>query len=354
MFKKTSLALAVAGLAFAGQSIAAPSVNVSGFVDLGVESYSETDLGTDIFAGLGSPQANTDKKALSMNNPVNSRLIVSGGEDLGNGWTSSYHIETAIDVLDDDAGNGTAAVTTRQANISISKGKNTITVGSQWSPLFEYSAWNTMKTEGHGYGAYYYTTERLTGSMQYGFRNDSTINYTYGGGGYSTDPVTFTVAAHINESNEVTNEEGITGITAGGAASFGQFTINAAYVQAMATDTAEPSIMSIGGKFRANEQLEVGFTYQLADSDLGNAAGDERSYVSVGGMYQVAPDLSVHAGFATGEDDDETERQMDSDIYAQVWKNVTDTFSIRGEFEMIDYGDAGDASVVAVYLRQAF
>ncbi|WP_396588334.1 porin [Bermanella sp. R86510] len=363
MFKKTSLALAVTGLAFAGQSIAAPSVNVSGFVDMGLEYYSGDGTGL-IFNGYNSPaQGNSDEQNIAMNNPVTSRLIVSGSEEHDNGWTTGYHIETQIDVLDDDAANGTAPVTTRQANITLSKDKHNIKVGSQWSPLFEYSAWNAMKTEGHGYGAYYFTTADLPGSLAYGFRNDSTINYTYGGGGYSTDPVTFTVAAHIGEG-DATNEEALSGMTAGGAVSFGQVTVNGTYIKAMTTSADEPSLMSVGAKYRANDQLELGFNYHSVDKD--DVAGDKRTSMAFGGMYNVTPDLSVHAGFGAGEDDNGEE--LESNIYAQVIQSVSDTFHIRLELEQVsaktfkdtnndgteDSIVSGDDTVAVVYLRQAF
>ncbi|MFY0642009.1 MAG: porin [Bermanella sp.] len=358
MFKKTSLALAVAGLAFAGQSIAAPSVNVSGFVDLGVEYYSG-DTGSYIFPGMQAPQGNSDDQNIGMINPVTSRFIVSGDETHANGWTTGYHIEQNVNVLDD----GGASFQTRQGYLSLSKDQHNIIIGSQWSPLFEYSAWNAMKTEGHGYGAYYFTTELLPGSLQYGFRNDSTINYTYGGGGYSTDPITFTVAAHIGEDDRTytvgtdevkANESGITGVTVGGAASFGQVTVNAAYVQSMVSEApgatlAAPSLASIGAKFRANDQLEVGFNYHSVDKDDGT--DDKRTSMSVGTMYNVAADLSIHAGYGFGEDDNGFE--LESDVYAQVIKSVSDTFHVRLELEQTTT-TAGDDSVVAVFLRQSF
>lgn len=375
MFKKTSLALAVAGLAFAGNSMAAPSVNVSGFVDLGLEYYSGDGTGY-IFDGFNAPQGNSDDQNIAMNNPVTSRFIVSGSEEHDNGWTTGYRIEQNVNALDD----GGASFQTRQGYISLSKDKHNITVGSQWSPLFEYSAWNAMKSEGHGYGAYYFTTELLPGSLQYGFRNDSTINYTYGGGGYSTDPFTFTVAAHVGEDGRTfdhdsdadtdelkANDAGISGVTVGGAASFGPATVNFTYVQSMVSesqdakdnnyDVTAPSLMSIGAKYRANDQLELGFNYHSVDKD--DAAGDKRDSMSLGGIYNVSPDLSLHAGYGFGEDDNGAE--LESNIYAQVIKNVSDTFHVRLELEQVsaitsdaDGNVSGDDTVAVVYLRQAF
>ncbi|EAT11031.1 porin [Bermanella marisrubri] len=372
MFKKTSLALAVAGLAFAGNSMAAPSVNISGFVDLGLEYYSGDGTGL-IAQGFNSPQSNTDERNLAMNNPVVSRFIVSGSEEHANGWTTGYRIEQEVNALDD----GGASFNTRQGYISLSKDKHNITIGSQWSPLFEYSAWNSMKSEGHGYGAYYFTACELPGSLSCGFRNDSTINYTYGGGGYSTDPFTFTVAAHINEDgrvledvngnpikdadgNEQTmNDAGITGMSIGGAASFGPATVNFAYIQSIVTESdvakangglAAPSLMSVGAKYRAAEELELGFNYQTVDKDDGT--DDERTSMSFGGMYNVAPDLSVHAGYGFGEDDNGAE--LESNIYAQVIKNISDTFHVRLELEQVSTKNSGDDSVAVVYLRQSF
>lgn len=375
MFKKTSLALAVTGLALAGNVIAAPSVNISGFVDLGLEYYTGDDAGL-IDEGFNAPQGNNDDQNLSMINPVVSRFIVSGDETHANGWTTGYRIEQSVNVTND----GGPSFQTRQGYISLSKDNHNITVGSQWSPLFEYSAWNAMKTEGHGYGAYYYTTCELPGSLYCGFRNDSTVNYTYGGGGYSTDPFTFTIAAHIGEDDRSSdhdnnsdtdeiklNDAGVSAVTIGGAASFGQVTINAAYIQSIVKesdaakaaniDVAAPSLASIGAKYRFSDQLEVGFNYQSVDKD--DAADDKRTSMSIGGMYDVSSDLSVHAGYGFGDDDNGFE--LENNVYAQVIKSISDTFHIRLEVERTDTvsSDADgnqdeDDTVVAVFLRQAF
>jgi predicted porin len=53
MNKKSLLAIAIASAAFSSVATAAPSVDVYGFVDIGLEQINESGLsdGADIFAG---------------------------------------------------------------------------------------------------------------------------------------------------------------------------------------------------------------------------------------------------------------------------------------------------------------
>lgn len=360
MFKKSSLALAVAGFAFAGSAMAAPSVDLYGRIDLGVEYYSDEDgVGADIYAGQNSKVDNTDERDFTMSNGNNSRLGVKGSETLDSGLTLAYQYELRAQVL-----GGGMSPTTRHGWLSLSKDGHTLKVGTQDNYLLLYGGLNGQISEVHGFGAYYYTTEVMPGSMNQTFRTDSTVAYTFGGGAFSGDTFTATVAAHVAEDSRDENVSGITGLTAGAEVNLGQLALTGAYQTSVVSeaedfdgDLAAPSIMSVGARYAVMDGMNVGFNYQLADRDI-DGDSNKTAFV-VGGDYQVTEKLHVHAGFGMGEDDIETERQLDSNLFAQFIYATSDSSHIRLELEQVSYSsddDAkeGDAMIALVSLRQNF
>lgn len=368
MFKKSSLALAVAGFAFAGSAMAAPSVELYGRIDLGLEYYSDDDgVGAGIFAGMDAPSGNSDEQDLAMTNGNNSRLGVQGNQTLDSGMTLAYQYELKADVL----GQTGASLVTRQGWLSLAKNGHTLKVGTQDNPFYDYSAWNATKSEVHGYGVYYYTTCDMIGSLSCTFRTDSTISYTYGGGGYSTDPITFTGALHFggdardgNTDGIKDNMSGVTGGTFGVSATFGAITVNGAYQTSVVSEgddfngnLSAPSIYSVGAKFAASKTAEVGFFYHMLDRDLGK--NSNKTALAVGGIYQLNDKVNVHAGFGMGEDDNDAARQLDSNIFTQVTYATSDSSHVRLELEQVSYSSdtaalEGDALIALVSLRQNF
>jgi len=397
MSYKTPLAIAIATASLSTGAIAAPSVNFYGFVDIGLETYSASgNAGNQhVFAGGGSDDpanaanGNSDDREFALTNGVQSRLGVKGEEDLGDGWIGSYRVEARINVLDD----GGQFARTRLGYFGLANGEHSIKVGAQWSPFFEYSAWNTHRGEVQGVGSYFYITEVLAGqSVGYGYRNDSTINYTYGGGGFSNSPFTATVALHIAEdgrditvgakpvtsngnpvvvdgepltqggSKELLNDSGITAVTIGGAATFGNLTLNAVGIQSIVKesdaakaaneDVAAPLIYSLGGKFQATKQLELGLAYRVADRDEGE--DDGKTSTTVAAAYQVNDKLTVNLGYGVGEDDNKDNLQLDGNIFGSAYYQLSGNRLAGFEFEEADYGDDGKAQAFMVSLRQSF
>ena len=376
MSYKTPLAIAIATASLSTGAIAAPSVNFYGFVDIGLETYSASGNagGKHVFAGGGSDDpanaanGNSDDREFALTNGVQSRLGVKGEEDLGDGWVGSYRVEARINVLDD----GGQFARTRLGYFGLANGEHNIKVGAQWSPFFEYSAWNTHRGEVQGVGSYFYITEVLAGqSVGYGYRNDSTINYTYGGGGFSNSPFTATVALHIaedgrtvevNGEDELVNDSGISAVTIGGAATFGNLTLNAVGIQSIVKesdaakaaneDVAAPLIYSLGGKFQATKQLELGLAYRVADRDTGE--DDGKTSTTVAAAYQVNDKLTVNLGYGVGEDDNKDKLQLDGNIFGSAYYQLSGNRLAGFEFEEADYGDDGKAQAFMVSLRQSF
>ena len=198
MNKKSLLALAIAGIAGSQAASAAPSVDVYGFVDIGLEHYNESGLsnGTDVFPGGDAPNGNSDAQEFALTNNVQSRIGIKGEEAIEDGWKGTYRMEFRANVLE----SGGNALRTRLGWLGLEKGEHSFKIGTQWSPFMQYSAWNTARGESQGLASYFYITDELKGSMAYGFRNSNMISYTYGNGGWGTaSPYTATVALHVGD-----------------------------------------------------------------------------------------------------------------------------------------------------------
>lgn len=386
MNKKSLLALAIAGIAGSQAASAAPSVDVYGFVDIGLEHYNESGLsnGTDVFPGGDAPNGNSDAQEFALTNNVQSRIGIKGEEAIEDGWKGTYRMEFRANVLE----SGGNALRTRLGWLGLEKGEHSFKIGTQWSPFMQYSAWNTARGESQGLASYFYITDELKGSMAYGFRNSSAISYTYGNGGWGTaSPVTATVALHIGDDNrkatvagsdELTNDAGITGVSVAGATTFGGLTLNAVYVKNLVSESdaakanlaaaklaanaaqiaaakdlvSEPAIYGVGAKMQATKDLEFGFAYRGADRDT-----KENNYTyttSVSTQYQFDEKTNIHLGVGVGEDEDSSARQLKANFYGQVWYQVTDSRSVRFEFDHADYGDDGEVLATLVSMRQAF
>jgi predicted porin len=387
MYSKSLLAIAIASSAFTQTSIAAPSTDFYGFVDIGLETYNEVDItnGSDIYPGLETPNGNSDQQEFSLNNNVQSRLGIKGEEDIQDGWKGTYRMEFAVNVLE----NMGDALRTRLGWLGLENGEHSFKLGTQWTPYMQYSGWNTNRGESQGLASYFYITDEIEGSLKYGFRSGSTASYTYGAGGWgAASPVTATVALHIADDSrkadfsgekELTNNAGVTGVSLAAASTFNGVTLNAVYVKNIVdqSDAAkaniaaaelsgdadaitaahalvtEPSIYSIGAKVQATPELEFSFAYRGADRDLDKDNTTVQS-TSISTQYQITEDINIHLGYAQGDDTDKTKRQLENNFYGQVWYQVTDSRSMRLEFENADYGSDGSANVVVVSMRQNF
>ena len=89
MHKKTLLAIAIAGITASHTASAAPSADIYGFVDIGLEHFNESALsnGTDVFAGGDTPNGNSDEQEFALTNNVQSRIGIKGEE--ATAWSSA-------------------------------------------------------------------------------------------------------------------------------------------------------------------------------------------------------------------------------------------------------------------------
>jgi len=417
---KSIVALAVSG-GIAGLPMAASAApEVYGMVDIGIESYN-ADTGAqfgefNIFAGFngasstgpgtGGRFTNSDDRDASLNNGMQSRLGVRGSEDLGNGLTAEYNVELAIDVLGEAGGTAnTGSVGTRLGWVGLAGDWGSFRVGTQWQPLFAYTAWNVHRADTHAYGTYFSATGAFAASghsMAYGFREAGTLQYQYGSGGYGTDPFTFTISLGTdqNSSPEVPtgetegfvddtgtamtravtasedNENFITSVQIFAAGTFadGLVTINGGYAGLLNEfDTAEenePELLTIGGRVRPMEGLLIGFNWIQSDSDgairpfgtvTGNDPDDdtETDTFNIMGQYDFGGGLVGHIGFGTQSADDGI-TEIDSAIYGDLRQNLSDRTNVRLEFEHLSYdeNDGGgfddEESVVMVALQHWF
>ncbi len=386
MYKKSLLAMALTGVSLSNMTMAAPTADIYGFVDIGLEHFNNSGLvnGADVYAGGEAPNGNSDAQEFALTNNVQSRIGIKGEEAVEGGWKGTYRMEFQANVLE----SGGEALKTRLGWLGLEKGDHSFKIGTQWSTFMQYSGWNTARGESQGLASYFYVTDELKGSMAYGFRNSSVINYTYGNGGWgSASPVTATIALHVgddsrttdvNGDDELTNDAGITGISVAGATTLGDLTLNAVYVKNLVAESeaakanlaaaelsadagkiaaakdlvTEPAIFGAGAKLQATKELEFGFAYRGADRDA-----EENSYTyttSLSTQYQFNEKTNIHLGFGQGEDDDSSARQLKANFYGQVWYQVTDSRSVRFEFDHADYGNDGEVLATLVSMRQSF
>lgn len=376
--KKSLLALAVSGGLIAAPMAATAAPEVYGLIDIGLEQLTDSDDlvgGREIFSGFNSIDGNSDDKDFTLQNGMQSRLGVRGKEDLDfGGLTASYNVELAIDVLGEPGGAFADSVGTRLGWAAIGGDWGTVKVGSQWMPLFEYGGWNTMRTDTHGYGTYFYVTELLSNSLAFGFRQGSAISYSYGSAWGHSDSFAFNVTAGIGEGeeniqgNDVQNEEGISSIQVAGQYSFDKrISVNAVYLKEFnsyeggGAANQEPELMNVGGRWSVTDALEFGVNYIVVDTD--NADSDKRDAVTIGSFMDFGNGLTGHLGVGNGSDDRDEDvdvegRDIDLNVFGFVKQALSDRTSVRLELEHVSYdGDAvddGQATVAMVALQHAF
>jgi len=393
--KRNLLSLAIAGgLIAAPMAATADGPELYGLVDIGLEHYTDSDgVGDDIFQGFNSTAGNSDERDFALQNGMSSRIGVRGSEELDfGGLTASYNIELAVDVLSEKGGGFSDSVGTRLGWAALSGDWGMVKVGAQWMPLFEYAAWNTMRTDTHGYGTYFYVTELLSNSLQYGFRQDSAISYSYGSAWGHSESFAFNVTLGVGEGSaeipgdtfevededgnireitedgtSVANEEGLSSIQVAGQYSFNnRLSVNAVYIKefntydggGVANNNVE--LYSIGARYSVTDALELGVNYMQADTN--NDDGDTRDAFTIGSFMDFGDGLTGHLGVGSGSDDRDGDvttagRDIDVNLYGFVKQALSDRTSVRLELEHIKYdGDESDgkATVAMVALQHAF
>ncbi|WP_067563692.1 porin [Halofilum ochraceum] len=360
--KKSLIALAVSSAVVAPASVQA--AEVYGSLNTTFESTS-TDNG-----GVGALIYNTtdDEAGLGMSDTLESRFGVSGSEDLGNGLTAGYTFEFGIGTTTGVTGgsaNEDSNVNTRLSNVSLSGDFGTVKLGTMWGVLYEYAGWNHYRTDGHGGATHYFMTNGvgfLTADDPSGLRVDNTVAYTYGGGGYSSDPFTFTVALRSKDNDGAANtfgsggyaandDEAIDNVTIGAQGTFGDFTVNGTFYSESNSDTAagastaDPSMITLGGRWSSGP-FYVGGTYFMADRDqqTASAVGDDPSAFNILGGMDFGSGYSGYLGVGAGDNDANNSDAGDmTTFFLQAQKEFSSRTKIYGEFETVEV-DGGNAS----------
>ena len=312
MFKKTAIAAAVASAVSVPMATqAADPPTVYGFVNIGItnvsiegnedatgtpqNAFGDDGVGSTIF--VGAPDGSTHAS-----DTANTRFGFKGSKDLGNGLSAGYKIEIGTGTTSGNRGGpveDAAPWDKRIAQVSFSGAFGTVTLGNQWGILYEYLGWNVFRSDGNG-GAAWYEGTRHINNDRYGLRVSNAYTYTYGGGGYSADPFTFSVQAYL-DPDTATNDETIDGIAVGGMVTFGDVSING-IVYSENDDTpgaAEPDLVGIGFRWNITDALYVGGTFMETDVDDGRP--DDATAWNIIGTYDFGGGFSGIVGIGGGE-----------------------------------------------------
>jgi predicted porin len=377
------------------------AAEVYGFINTTFES-SSTDNGGN-FAIFST---NGDDSGGGFSDTAESRFGVTGSEDLGNGLTAGYTFEFGIGTSSSFAGRGgsnptnttfqsfgggspneDSTVNTRLANVSLSGDWGQVKVGTQWGVLYSYAGWNHYRSDGHGGATHYYMLSNFVGPFSTGefssgtgdssgLRISNALTYTYGGGGYSSDPFTFSVQlqsdgngeTNFQAANSIDDEETIDTIILGAQSTFGDFTVNGTYYQENNTSTStmnipEPSLLTLGGRWSSGP-FYVGGTYFAGDTDIGGTLAaddpDSPSAINVLAGMDFGSGYSGYVGVGSGDAD---RGDGDGDLttyFLQAQKTFSSRTKIYGEFENAEIegvgtgGNDAEQQVLAVGLKHSF
>lgn len=348
--KKSLIAVAVAGAVGAPMS-AAQAAEAYGFVYVGIDSVSKDGGGAN--ALIFTPGSDG---SLALSDTAESRFGFRGSEDLGNGLTAGYAFEFGIgtDFGGGGASNEDAGIATRLSNVSLSGDFGSVKLGTQWGVLYEYLGWNVYRSAGHGGAAWYYATAGLTNDA-YGLRVDNAINYTYGAGGYGSDPFTLSVQAMLDPDTPA-NEEALDATSIGAQGVFGDITVNGvAYSENDDSGAAEPSLTGVGVNWNSGP-LYVGGNFTVTDLDDGG--DDDLEVLNVLATYDLGGGLTGLAAVGTGDSGD---REIDlSTVFLGLQKSLSSATTLHLEVETATVDNAGaggddaETTVISAAMQHSF
>lgn len=374
MFKKTAIAVAVAGAVSVPVSALADGHSdhdhggptVYGFVNIGVENLSISGQGDGKIFGDGGTSSLVFGTGVDgsthANDIANTRFGFKGSKDLGNGLSSSYKIEIGTGTTSGGRGGpveDAAPWDKRLAQIGISGGFGSLTLGNQWGLLYEYLGWNVYRFDGHG-GAAYYDTTRLMRDDAYGLRVSNAYTYKYGGGGYSSDPFTFSVQAILNPDEAPGgNDETVDSLTVGAAVSFGPVTLTGLVMNQNdgIPGAAEPSLKGFGVRYQATDSLYLGASHINVDRDTPSTHPDDAKSLSLTASYDFGGGVSGMLVLGSSETGQSGVGDSDS-MAIQVQKALGSATKVYLEWETADrdLGAAGEheTTVLSVAVKSSF
>ncbi|MEX2576145.1 MAG: porin [Halofilum sp. (in: g-proteobacteria)] len=351
----------VAGLC-AGPAMAQESdlLDVYGRVNVGIQHVNDEGVGTygqDEGFGLFD---------------VSSRVGVQGEHEVNDDLTAMYRYEFAVDATDATIDDGD-----RLSWVGLEGDFGRFKAGRMWSAWYEYLGWNTDRSQfwgGTGYYGYGATQFFNVGPTT---RSSDTVQYTFGGGGYSDDPFTFSVEARMAgdsagasaegdavedvdldfDGTETTEEvtadpQAFDVVTLAAQSTLGGISVNAAFRQTQSNyeeQDIEPSQAGIGLRWGSGP-LYVGGSYIVTDRDDGSAS-DSPSMVEVLASYDFGDGLSTQLSTSRLDNDTANDAGDTTGFFALVDHQMTEQLNAYVELQLLDAkGEAGDDNTPQVVL----
>ncbi len=366
--KKSAIALAVTGAIAAPFSAAQAEPEVYGEMGLQLQNTSVSDDGAPSTGYFFN--SNGDETGFTMNDGWESRFGIRGSEDLGGGLSAEYRWEFGTNF--DGINNQGSDIDTRLGYLGLSGDFGSVRLGTIWSAVYEYSGWNIWRTPSNGSFTYNY----LTGStglddVAGGLRIDNSIQYSYGGGGYGSDPFSFSVEAGFEDDNRATgtatdddgapvnDEETLDHVTVGAQGTFGPVKVNGFYYSESNSDTAggattaDPSAIGLGGEFSAGPAW-VGLSYITVDQDDGDGSDPSGGQITGGFDFGGGTSLTASLGSASADDGSGGTADIDSQIYVHLSHEMSSRTSVYTDVESVSLSDDTGADVFTVGMQHSF
>jgi predicted porin len=376
MFKKSAIAVAVAGIVSVPMAVQAHEggePTVYGFVNIGIENVrlqdgSRNGIAAKAFADDGVSSiifAGSDTDSTHANDIANTRFGFKGSKDLGNGLTASYKIEIGTGTTSGNRGGpveDSAPWDKRIAQIQFSGGFGSFTIGNQWGLLYEYLGYNVYRSDGHG-GAAWYESTRHVANDAYGLRVSNGYTYTYGGGGYSADPFTFSVQAIMNPARVTagvtTGDEDVDALVFAAAASFGSVTINGLlYTDNNSVGVGETELGGLGFRWNVTDALYLGGTLMTVDRDIAALIPDDAGSWNLVANYDFGGGFSGMFGIGAGETGQANGIGDMETVFLQASKSLGGGTKVYFEWETAErdllLGATAEVTVAHIGVKQVF
>jgi predicted porin len=224
-----------------------------------------------------------------------------------------------------------------------------------WSAWYTYLGWNTDRSQFWGGPGYYgYPAFSFNDGMPT-TRVSDTVQYTYGGGGYSSQPFTFTAEVTMDgqrtptppsaDSDAGADPQDIDLLTLAGMGTIGAVQVNGAIRQQTSNDEnapAEPSQTGIGVRWH-NGPLYLGGSYIRTDLDDGTSS-ENPSMVEVLGTYDFGDGLSAQLSLSQLDNDTSDGQGDTTGVFAHVNKNLTEQLNAYFEAQALSENGGSGSS----------
>ena len=300
--KKTAIALGLIG-AFSGAAYAQSSVTVYGVADLGLVAES---------GGAGGSVAK-----LSSGVEAGSRLGFKGTEDIGNGLSVNFVLETGI-AMDTGGSNQGNTLFGRQALVGLKGGFGSVSAGRQYTPLF--LSLDSVDPFGTGLAgastnlfAYYPTSgnarmtnsiiyntpgmDGFTGTLAYGFgevAGNTSANRQIGASlTYEQGPILITLVHH-NTNDAIALDSAKTTLL-GGAYDFGPVKLHLVYDSNSGPGNTKNTDALVG----VSAPLGGGtLMASYIHKDDKSAADKDASQIAIGYSYPLSKRTNIYTAYA--------------------------------------------------------